>query len=279
MERMPRDPYQELVVALAGPAVNVAIAAVLWVVLVAAGNVVSTWTMDFLTGSFVSFLANLMLVNVWLAAFNLLPAFPMDGGRVLRALLAMVMDYVRATQVAASMGQVAAFLFGILGLFVGNPFLIFIAFFVWMAAAQESAAVQIQEALGGIPVAKAMITDYHVLAPSDSLNTAIEHIMAGFQQDFPVVESDRVVGILTRQDLLGALGSKDRSTPVAEVMRNEFETAEPGEMLEKVFDRLRECACHSLPVMEDGRLVGIMTMDNLGEYLMIQAALRGKSVA
>ncbi len=272
LERMPEDPKQELIVALAGPAVNVVLAAILYAVLVPAAALAGAREMQLVGGDF---LAKLMYVNVALAVFNLIPAFPMDGGRVLRALLAMRMDYVRATQVAAHIGQGLAFVFGFIGLFT-NPFLVFIALFVWMGAAGEAGMVQIKSALGGIPISRAMITDFRALSPRDTLARAVEHILAGFQQDFPVVdETGRIVGVLTRADLMKALAQRGQTAPVAEVMQARFETADPGEMAEAVFARLQECNCHSLPVVREGRLVGIVTPDNVAEFLMIQEALRG----
>jgi Zn-dependent protease len=160
LERMPDDPRQELWVALAGPAVNVAIAAILFAVLQATGALAP---LDTLTMTGGSFLERLMVVNLFLVAFNMLPAFPMDGGRVLRAVLAIRMDYTRATQIAANIGQGMAFLFGLVGLF-SNPFLIFIALFVWIGAGQEAAMTQMKSALGGIPLERAMITDFRTLA-------------------------------------------------------------------------------------------------------------------
>lgn len=272
LERIPENPMQELLVALAGPAVNVVLAAVLFVVLVPVAGLTALSDVALVGGQF---LAKLMWVNITLALFNLLPAFPMDGGRVLRAVLAMKMDYVQATQIAAVIGQGMALLFGFIGLFF-NPFLVFIALFVWMGAAEEAAMVQMKSSLSGIPISKAMITDFRTLSPRDSLAKAVELILSGFQQDFPVLEDERLVGVLTRSDLLRALAQRGQEALVGEVMRRQFETADPFEMLENAFARLQTCNCHSLPVMRSGQLVGIVTMDNLGEFLMIQAALRGK---
>ncbi|HEY2932540.1 MAG TPA: site-2 protease family protein [Acidobacteriota bacterium] len=271
LERMPEDPKQELLVALAGPAVNVVLALILFGV-VGQATLTSAWRDVQLVGG--HFLAKLMWVNIWLALFNLIPAFPMDGGRVLRALLAMRMDYVRATNVAALIGQALALLFGFIGLF-SNPFLVFIALFVWMGAAGEASMVQMKSALGGIPVRRAMITEFRTVAPGDTLQQAVDHILAGFQQDFPVVEEGRLVGVLTRADLMKALAERGREARVAEAMKPQFETADPSEMLEGALQRLQACDCHALPVLRGGRLVGLLTPDNIGEFLMIQAALRG----
>jgi len=214
LERMPDDPKQELLVALAGPAVNVVLAGLLLFVMVPTGAAL-TVPDSRLTGG--NFLSNLMWINVVLATFNMVPAFPMDGGRVLRALLAMRMDYVHATQRAASVGQALALVFGLVGLFY-NPFLVFIALFVWMGAAAESSMVQMKSALAGIPVSRAMITDFRSLAPGNSLQEAIEHVLSGFQHDFPVLEQGRLVGVLTREDLLKSLAQKGPETRVAGTM-------------------------------------------------------------
>jgi len=271
LERMPDEPRQELWVALAGPAVNVVIAAVLFGWLFVTGGLAPVDQLGVTEGSF---LERLMVVNVGLVLFNLLPAFPMDGGRVLRAVLATRMEYTRATQVAANIGQGMALLFGFLGL-VGNPFLLFIAFFVWIGAAQEASMVQMKSALGGIPVGRAMITDFRSLGPTDRISRAVELILAGSQQDFPVVEGGRVVGVLTRGDLLTALPARGQDVMVSEVMQRQFQVVDSSDMLEIAMQRLRECACHTIPVQHGGRLVGLLTMDNVGEFVAIQAALGG----
>jgi predicted transcriptional regulator len=266
---MPDDPRQELWVALAGPAVNVVIAAALFSWLVVTDTFSPLADLGVARGSF---LERLMVVNAGLVLFNLLPAFPMDGGRVMRALLASRMEYTRATQLAANVGQGMALLFGFLGL-IGYPFLLFIAFFVWIGAAQEASMVQMKSALGGIPVGRAMLTDFRSLAPSDSLARAVELILAGSQHDFPVIEHGRVVGVLTRGDLLTALPQRGDGVAVFEVMQREFQLVDSGDMLETAMQRLQECACHTLPVQHDGRVVGLLTMDNVGEFVAIQAAL------
>ena len=270
LERMPEDPMQELVVALAGPAVNVVLAAIFFFLLEFTHGIAAPEEALKIGGGF---LTQMMWVNVALAVFNLLPAFPMDGGRVLRAILATRMDYVHATQIAATIGQGMAYLFGFIGLF-SNPFLLFIALFVWMGAAQEAGLVQMRAALDGIPVKRAMITDLRTLAPQDQLDRAVRHILEGFQTDFPVMENGQVVGVLTRIDLLKGLAEHGQHVPVSSVMQTEFLTAAPTEMLEGTFARLRACeGCSSVPVVEHDRLVGLLTMENITELLMIRKAL------
>ncbi len=270
LERMPDKPIQEFWVALAGPAVNVVIAALLFGWLLVSGGLAPLGSLG-LTGG--PFLERLMLVNVSLVLFNMIPAFPMDGGRVLRALLAMRMEYTRATQIAASIGQGLALLFGFVGLFF-NPLLLFIAFFVWIGAAQESSMVQMKSALGGIPVRRATITDFQTLSPTDTLGRSVELILAGSQNDFPVVTDGAVVGVLTRNDVLAALSRQEQSALVANLMRRDFQSADANEMLELAFARLQTCGCHSMPVTYQGQLVGLLTSDNVGEFLMVQSALR-----
>ena len=270
LERMPDKPVQEFWVALAGPAVNVGIAALLFGWLIISGALAPLAGLNMISGPFIE---RLMVVNVSLVLFNLIPAFPMDGGRVLRSLLAMRIEYTRATQIASNIGQGLALVFGFVGLLT-NPFLLFIAFFVWIGAGQEASMVQMKTSLGGIPVGRAMLTDFQVLSPHDLLGHAVKLILSGSQTDFPVVEGDAVIGVLTRRDILAALSRQGEDVPVASVMRREFQTVDANEMLEPAFARLQTCDCHTIPVTSRGQLVGLLTTDNIGEFLMIQSALR-----
>jgi Zn-dependent protease/CBS domain-containing protein len=270
LERMPDDPRQELWVALAGPAVNVLIAMVLFGVTATLGVQPQWGRLHWVGGDFLN---KLMVVNVGLVLFNLLPAFPMDGGRVLRSLLARRMEYSRATRIAARIGQGMAFLFGLAGLF-GNSFLIFIALFVWMGAEQEAAMVQMRHSLGGIPVSQVMLTDFRTLQPDDTLASAVEYMLAGWQEDFPVVFGDHVLGVLTREDLLKALAQGGTDIHIRDAMQREFQVADSHDMLETALALLRSCRCRSLPVLHDSRLVGMLTLENVGEFLMVQSALR-----
>lgn len=269
LERLPDKPMQELWVALAGPAVNVVIMLVLcaWLLLWQGFEPVSS--LGIATGPFAE---RLLVANFFLVVFNLLPAFPMDGGRVLRALLALRLEYTRATNIAASIGQGLALLFGLFGV-LGNPMLIFVAFFVWIGAAQEASMVQMRSSLAGIPVSRAMITDFTVLSPLDPLSRASQLIISGSQQDFPVLNGDSLEGILRRSDVLQALMANPPETAVGTVMHRDFITVDAAEMLEPIFARLQECDCHTVPVFSRGELTGMLTAENIGEFLMLQAAM------
>jgi CBS-domain-containing membrane protein len=153
--------------------------------------------------------------------------------------------------------------------------LIFIALFVWLAAAQEASLVQMRAALDGIPVMRAMITDFRTLRPDDPLGRAVEHLLAGYRQDFPVVEEGRLVGVLRRDELSAALAKYGPEAPVGDVMHREFVTTDPREMLQTALARLQDCGCRTLPVVQGGRLLGLVTADSLADVLMIQEALRG----
>jgi Zn-dependent protease/CBS domain-containing protein len=269
LERMPDKPMQEFWVALAGPAVNVVIAAGLFLWLKVTSGFEPLSALSVAEGSFIE---RLMVVNVFLVAFNMIPAFPMDGGRVLRSLLATRLQYARATQIAAMFGQGFAFIFGFVGLFT-NPFLIFIAFFVWIGAAQELGAAQMRSVLGNVRVSESMQTDFDTLDPGDPLSRAIERTLSGSQKDFPVVSEGRVVGILTQDRLMRSLVSGGDAMMVGSAMTEDFDVIEAHELLETVMLRVRAGGT-PLPVFDGGRLVGLLTMENVGEFVGFRSALR-----
>jgi Zn-dependent protease len=273
LERIPEEPRQELVIGLAGPAVNLVLAGAIAAALAASRGLVPLRELEVARGPF---LERLLLANLLLAGFNLLPAFPMDGGRVLRAVLATRMSYVRATEVAASVGQTMAFLFGLAGLLVGNPVLLFIALFVWLGAAGEAAMAQMRAAFSGLPVSRAMMTDFAVLAPGDPLRKAVELTLQGSQSDFPVLEAGRPVGILPQGALLAGLAQRGPDARVADVMRPAAETVDPREMIDDVFARFQGTEARTIPVVRDGEVVGLLTHENLGELVRIQAALAAR---
>ncbi len=274
LERIPEKPVQELWVALAGPAVNVVIALLLtaWLTLQNAWEPLST--LGIADGSLVE---RLLAVNMGLVIFNMLPAFPMDGGRVLRAVLAMRMDHARATNIAATVGKTMAVLFAIYGLFA-NPMLILIAYFVWSGASQEASMAQVKAVISGACVRDAMVTQFHTVTVHTTLREMIVLMLSGAQRDFPVVKRESVIGMLAHTDILAAIQGSELETPVAAIMRTDIPTLNESELLDAVLLREREDENMSLPVLNNGVLVGMLTAENIHEYFIIRDAHRGLNV-
>lgn len=289
LREMPSRPWEELMVALAGPAVNVLIALLLGLILWITGNGSVLWpdsvdgAAQMATVSVPKFLANLTLINIFLVIFNLLPAFPMDGGRVLRALLAMKMDRVQATDMAASVGQFMAILFGIAGLFGNHPMLMFIALFVYLGASAEAEMVREQSVLGNLTVRTGMMARFRALQQTDTLGQARDAILEGSQPDFPVLDGERLVGMLYRPRLVESLKELGPDAAVSNATTPTFcdkcTITEPlvpvlkvdGELREAL-NRMRESGFSMFPVLDGSRLVGIISNENIAELIMLRDA-------
>ena len=272
LERMPEKPAQEIIVALAGPAVNLVIAAVLIGVLGARFNLTDMTQLEQATATMTGRVA---AANVMLCFFNLIPAFPMDGGRVLRALLAVRLGYTRATRVAASIGQALAFVFAVLGLLPGSsPMLILIAVFVFLAASGEAGYVQAREYTRGYLAAQAMITSFETLSPASTADDAAGLLLRTTQQEFPVVDGAGALrGFLTRDALIAALQKTGGATPVLDIMDREVPTVPENACLDNVFQRLQRSGPRLVAVVDpQGRLAGYITADNLTELIMVQSS-------
>lgn len=276
LERIPEKPSEELVVALAGPAVNIAITALLLLLL---GGWPPIEAMAGIEDPGQSMLARLLWVNVVLAGFNLLlPAFPMDGGRVLRALLSYRLDRARATDIAAWIGQVLAFGLGFLGLVGGAPLLVFVALFVWLGAGAESHAVRLRELSRGMVAADAMMTRFETLPISATIGDAVEVLIRTAQTDVPVVgRAGRLRGVLTRSDLIRALREAGAETAVLDAMQREVPTVALHAPLEDALQAMLAAAGPIGVLDRSGRLVGLLTQENLGEMLMVEAARKGRA--
>ena len=274
LQRMPTEPMKEFWIAVAGPAVNVAIAIALIPFVVALGGFPPLEEMVLATNT--HFVPKLMAINVGLAVFNLLPAFPMDGGRVLRALLATRMNYLSATRIASKTGQIMAIFFGLFGFLFFNPILMFIALFVYLGAQQEEQATTMRTVIQGVPVQEAMMTRYETLAPTDTLNDAVAKLLAGSEHDFPVVVDGRALGVLTRRDLMKALAEQKPSSLVKDVMRSTCPVVEDTAMLDEAFQRMQEAECQIALVTKKDRLIGVLSLENVGEYLMIATSLSSR---
>ncbi|OUN01347.1 MAG: hypothetical protein BAA04_03950 [Firmicutes bacterium ZCTH02-B6] len=271
LERLPERPAEELVVALAGPLVNVVIAAVLYVVLLVLGRTEPMSGASLVGGNLA---AQLLATNVWLVLFNLLPAFPMDGGRVLRAALASWLGRSRATQVAAAIGQAFAFLFILAGFFF-NPMLIFIGLFIYLAADSEASTAALRDLVESVAVTDVMVTDVRPLHLAAPLSDAVELLLRGSQKEFPITDGlGRVVGVLCREDMIRALRTYGPDVPVSQVMQADVPLVLWTEMLHNVFPRMMAGRYPALPVVDaSGALVGLLTRENLAEVLMVHSAM------
>jgi len=272
LERIPEKPSEEFLIAIAGPAVNVVIALLL--IVVGGANISASHLSSTLEAANVSMVDRLAAVNLFLALFNLIPAFPMDGGRVLRALLAARFGYVRATEIAAMIGQWVAFVLGFLGLF-GNPLLIFIAIFVYLAASSEAHLVATRAMSRGVPVTSAMLTQFATLTPDEHVDTAVETLLRTSQSEFPVVDgAGRPIGVLGRADLIRALRERGPDARVADVMTTGIPTVNKNRCLEDAFRLLQEKAAPAVAIVDSSdRLVGLVTSETIGEMLMLHRSL------
>jgi Zn-dependent protease/CBS domain-containing protein len=270
LERMPDKPSEELVVAIAGPAVNVVIAAILLAYL---GATVTPEQLMQIDNPAISMAAKLAGANIFLVLFNLIPAFPMDGGRVLRALLAIRLGHARATELAASIGQGLAVAFGILGIFT-NPMLIVIAVFVFLAASGEASHAQLRAATRGAIVADAMITKFQSLGTQATVNEAVEALIRTTQREFPVVDgAGQLRGVLTRDAMIKALKEVGPDAPVLSVMEADVPTISSRASLEAAVRTLTQVGKPVVGVTDShNRLVGMLTPENLGEMMLIQSA-------
>jgi Zn-dependent protease len=272
MDEIPEDPNKEFRIAIAGPLVNFGIAALL-IGIGALLNARALLPFNELAASLGSvswsgLLAYLTYANLLLGAFNLIPAFPMDGGRVLRSLLARKVNHARATKIAAQIGQGFALLMGLWGFINGSWTLVIIAIFVWMGAGQESQGVQVKHTLGGTTVGQVMTRSPQVLRVNDSLSKAVELTLSTSQADFPVLEwgSNRVAGLLTETDLLRGLQSLGAGAAAREIMRAKITFASPDELLHDAQQKMLVTRLRALPVLDaKGELLGLLTVNDINE--------------
>jgi stage IV sporulation protein FB len=271
LERIPEESGQEFLIAIAGPLVNVAIALLL---IFAAGASLHMGYVNGVEDAHLSMLDRLAAVNIFLALFNLIPAFPMDGGRVLRAGLASKLGYVRATEIAAQIGQFVAFALGFIGLFY-NPILIFIAIFVYLAASSEAHMVALRAVSRGVPVSYAMMTQFATLVPRAPIEEAVQTLLQTSQGEFPVVDdAGKPVGVLGRADLIRAIKTLGPESSVADAMGAELPTVGYRATLEQAFKLLQQKSAPAVGVIDRaGKLVGLVTNETIAEMMMLQDAL------
>lgn len=267
LERMPEDPREEIVVALAGPAVNVVIFLLILLVLGEAPGIDAFARID--TGA-LGFAQQLAVVNLFLVVFNLIPAFPMDGGRVLRAVLSLRMDRVRATRLAATAGQAVAVAFGFAGLSTGNPMLVLIAVFVFVAAGAEAQDVAMRAMARRMMARDAMITDYQTLAPDDGIEAAARALIRTTQAEFPVIRPDGgLAGFVTRVAIFAA-HADGKAHRVDDLTETDIPQVALTAGLERVLEGLSKGKPAVAVMARGGAMVGYVTRENIGELMVLK---------
>jgi Zn-dependent protease len=269
LEKIPDDPRQEINVAIAGPAINFLIATLLYLYLDFSNAQVTAEQFSLTEGSF---LYRLMMVNIFLGGFNLLPAFPMDGGRILRATLALRMDHAKATQKAARVGQFLAVGMGLLGIMY-NPFLLFIAIFIWFGASIESNAEQLKSILDHASVRHAMLREFHTLSPEDNLARAVELTLAGSQKDFPVGYQNKLYKVLHHSDLIKGLQERGEYARISELPLQDIISVDINEPLRILLERMKGNLPQMICVTEGEKIVGLLNLNNIVEMIKIQEAV------
>jgi stage IV sporulation protein FB len=293
LERSPDNPLQEFFIAIVGPLVNLALAAILspialfaYFSAVDSGSIPATMES---AGRFVqqpgagNLFGNLVVTNLILALFNLLPAFPMDGGRILRALLAMAMPYIQATRIAVLIGRIMALVFALLGLGVielfgirgGNIFLLLIAFFVYVGGGAELESVESRTVLKNITAEKALARTATSLYASERLSRAVDLLMTTYQTDFPVLDlSGRFIGVLTRGRLVQALKELGPDARIVDVMIpvGQVPVASPKDTLDKIWEQMMQAGSRVVAIMDHQNFLGLLTLDDISEVFQVVGA-------
>jgi Zn-dependent protease/predicted transcriptional regulator len=265
MEEIPEDPKKEIVISVVGPLVSFSLALVFFIIAKATNQNIDIRTLSLFSGNLV---ANLFWINLILGMFNLVPAFPMDGGRVLRGILATGMESLKATKIAVGVGQAFAILLFFFGIFF-NWWMALIAIFIYLGAEGEERMVALRTTLGKSRVKMAMLTDVHTISPHQTVGDVLENICHGYQQDFPVVEEGEVVGILTKETIFSTLHKHEKSTLVRDVMQRDFISTTEDVPLSDIFKKMTQDKLSVVPVMRGKELLGMINLEQIGKYHMI----------
>ncbi|HET6989955.1 MAG TPA: site-2 protease family protein, partial [Bacteroidia bacterium] len=272
MEKIPEKPMQELLMAVAGPLVNIVIASILGIFLA-----LSMRTIHFneiLSAQHITlpdFVATLMVVNVVLALFNFIPAFPMDGGRVLRALLSFAMNRVKATRIAARTGQVLAIGFVLFGLFF-NVWMVFIGLFIFLGAGAEAGFEEEKSILETHKVKDAIMHKFTVLKKEDTIPMAVKYLLDSQETDFIVVENGHQCGIITRKEIIKGLSEEGKNSFVGNYMLIKNFILDPEMNLKEAYTKMTTDNIPICAVEESGKITGVLNLENIVELLLVEKA-------
>ena len=287
LERMPDKPIQEFLIAIAGPLVNFVLAVLLLPLCFVVYNLdtrlsgapltLSNLLGIMQTATPAGLVIYLTITNIALALFNLLPAFPMDGGRILRALLAMTTSYVQATRIAVFVGRIMAVLFAIWGIAGGGGiFMLLIAFFVYVGGGSEREAVESRAVLKNVLASQALTHSAAKLYTSERVNRAVELVMNSYQTDYPVLDlSGKFVGVLTRARLIQALNTVGPDARVVDVMvpAEQIPICSPRQSLAEVWEKMAESGSRDVAIKEGSEFLGLITVDDISEVFQVVGAV------
>jgi Zn-dependent protease len=278
LEEIPEDPKKELVIAIAGPLVNFALAILLALAAPLLGQSISSGSLLALPEllgklTFPSIFGYIFTTNLFIGLFNLIPAYPMDGGRILRALLASRLSYGRATAAAVLIGQILSWGFGLWGFLSGNFFLIILAFFIYTGAGQEGRMVQAKHVLGDLRVEQAYSRGVRSIDLNEPLETALQATLHSFQSSFPICDEGGLAGMLPYSVLVHSLEKKDRQTPIRLVMKTGIAPVSPQDKLIEVQKRMTLAGVDALPVVGQEGFLGMITSQDLNEAYRLSLAL------
>jgi Zn-dependent proteases len=271
IEKFPDNPRQELAISIAGPLVNIAIAILLWLFLMP-GTPFWSRPHDISIMHGHDFIRNLQIVNLVLAAFNLIPAFPMDGGRILRALLGLKLNYIQATTIAANIGRAIAILFIVLGILFINPLLAFIGVFILFAASSEEYYLRLKSLVKGIRLNEVLMCDYDSLQSDMTVQEAANILDSNHSKYFVLMDGATPVGSIKRLEIVKAVADMKYNEPIKNLVNEKLEFLDGSQHVETVLEKLAQNEERIFPVMDNGHFRGVVNLHHVIEYMLLHKA-------
>jgi Zn-dependent protease len=267
IEKFPDNPRQELAISIAGPLVNIAIAGLLWLLIPNLPLVENQPHLSIMHGH--DFLYNLRIVNVALAVFNLIPAFPMDGGRILRALLGLKLNYIQATTIAATVGKIIAVLFIIAGIVLINPILPAIGIFIIFSAGAEEYYLRLKSLVKGIKLNEVLMYDYNSLQANMTVQEASNVLNNNHSKYFILMDGIDPAGTINRMEIIKALADMNYNEPVKNLVKEKLESLHGDKEVETVLEKLARNDERIFPVMDNSHFIGVVNLNHIIEYLLL----------
>jgi len=272
IEEIPEDPKEEILIAIAGPVLSLILAGFFLILSILISGKIKLDLKEINIFN-KNILMTLFSINLVLGIFNIFPAFPMDGGRVLRGVLALFLNHLTATKIAVGIGQAFAIFFIFFGIFF-NWWLILIGFFIYVGAANEEKIAEIRASIQGIPVSSAMLTNFATLNPNQTLRDAVDRVIHTFQDNFPVMDEDKVIGVLTKQNLFKAIREHPIDSPISDFVEKDYLKIHPDIPMSSLLKNIMETNIPIILVMENEKLKGIINLEQIGKFHLFKNIMR-----